>query len=62
MSRIETNKHDSLVTTGVLKEDFKERLATLDQYYGDKMEDMAGTIEEVRRMAKEAVAAKEKEL
>ena len=46
----------------VTKEDFKERLENVDKYYSESLEEMSQTIETVRIMARDSVAAKEKEL
>jgi hypothetical protein len=45
-----------------VKEDYKERISDLDRYYSEHMEEMSSTIESVRVMARDSVAAKEKEI
>ena len=47
---------------GNIKDDFKERLADLDKYYADAMDEMSSNVEQVRIMARDSVNAKEKEL
>ena len=43
-------------------EDYKDRISDLDRYYSESMEEMSTTIEAVRVMARDSVAAKEKEI
>lgn len=62
MNRLENTKTDLIANIASTKEDFKERLGDLDKYYGESMEEMSNTIENVRIMARDSVNAKEKEL
>ena len=47
---------------GQMREDYKDRITDLDKYYSESMEEMSTTIETVRIMARDSVAAKEKEI
>lgn len=45
-----------------MTEDYKDRITDLDRYYSENMEEMSSTIESVRVMARDSVAAKEREI
>jgi hypothetical protein len=45
-----------------MSDDYKDRITDLDRYYSESMEEMSSTIENVRVMARDSVASKEKEL
>ena len=61
-TKIDNVKSDLKSNISENKEDIKERMADLDKYYSEAMEEMSANIEQVRIMARDSVNAKEKEL
>lgn len=55
-------KQDTSDKFNAQKEDFKEKLGNIDTYYSEKFEEMGNEIDAVKKMAKDAVNAKEREL
>jgi hypothetical protein len=45
-----------------VKDDFKERINEMDSYFKEMFDEMNGTVESVKIMARDSVSAKEKEL
>ena len=60
--RLDNSKAENNEKQGNIKDEFKDRIADLDKYYSDVMEEMSTNIEQVRIMARDSVNAKEKEL
>lgn len=61
-NRIESAKSEAHEQLQQAKEEYREKINTLDGVYSEKLEEMATLIDEVKRMAKDAVNQKEKEL
>ena len=61
-TRLDFFKQDTSANFANSKEEFKERLGMIDQMYGEKFEELGTEIDLVKKMAKDAVNAKEREL
>lgn len=59
---MDTNKEDNLHNLHQAKEDLKERIGDLDKLYSEQIEEINVDLDKVRSIAKDSVAAKEKEL
>ena len=59
---MDTNKEDTIHNLHLAKEDLKERIGDLDKLYSEQIEEINVDLDKVRSIAKDSVAAKEKEL
>lgn len=61
-TKIDGLKVDTNIIINNVRNDFKDRIQDLDEFYNNNLKEMHGEIEKVRNMTNESVHQKEKEL